>query len=125
MEKEFIKVTKNLEVMRRLTMFEVIEKAQNILKEKNIEGPYGKYVVLFLDKNCGQITYVINNLMPMPYTVKDIEEEEFKDVVNKTKKILREQGLTIIQSKTGVFEKVDEDLRKKVLEEIKYRKSLN
>lgn len=125
MDKEYIKITKNGEVMRRLNIFEIMDKADIILENKNVKRIYGKYVVLFLDKKCNCITYMVNSMMPIPCAIEDIEENKFDDTLKKVKEVLKEQGYNIIQSKTGVFEEVDQELKNKILEEIKYRKSLN
>ena len=106
MDKEYIKITKNGEVMRRLNLLDILDKADIILENKNVKRIYGKYAVLFLDKDCGCITYLLNNIEQLTYIVEDIKEEDFDKVIIDLEKFLNEKGYKSIISDTGIFEKI-------------------
>ena len=102
-----VKVTKNGEILRLKTMFEVIDMAAKALKDKNFS--YGKAVVVFRDKKCNTITYVPHNIMPMPYTIKDIEPKQFDKVYKQIVGTLKNAYDLVIPSKGSIYEPLQDE----------------
>ena len=97
-----VKVTRDGEILRLKTMFEVIDMAEEAWKDKDFS--YGKAVVVFRDKKCNTITYVHHNIMPMPDTIKDIEPKQFDKVYKQIVGTLKNTFDLVIPSKGSIYE---------------------
>lgn len=115
-----IKVTRNGRILQMLNMFQVIEMAEQEWTKpyENGEFEFGKCVVVFKDKECDCITYVLHNLMPMPYLIKDIDPKQFDKTYRTLEKTFNEQGLTIIKSKKRVYVDAPEDVKVEVIKQM-------
>lgn len=97
-----VKITKDGEILRLKSMFEVIEMAEEAWKDKDFI--YGKAVVVFRDRKCNAITYVPHSAMPMPYTVKDIEPKQFDAVYSKIVGTLKNTYDLVILDAGSIYE---------------------
>lgn len=97
-----IKITKDGEVLRLKSMFEVIEMAETAWKDKDFK--YGKAVVVFRDVKCNTLTYVPHNVAPMPYVLNNINPSEFDTAYTKLISALEECYDLIILSEETIYE---------------------
>lgn len=73
---------------------------------------------MFKDKECNCITYVIQNLMPLPYCIKDIESSKYDKTYRILKQTFIEDCLTIIESKDRLYVDALEDVNEEVIRQM-------
>lgn len=117
-----IKVTRNGRILRMKDMFEVISDAEKIWEKPYRQGDfeYGKGFVLFADRECGTITYVIHNLMPVPMHIRDIAPQDFNKVYGRIRREFANQGFFEMKAKCGVYvDDVSNEIKQEIIQQMK------
>lgn len=111
-----VKVTRTGRIMRMLDLFEVIDLADKEWEKPFEQGKfkYGKGVVVFQDKECNCITWVVHNGMPLPQIIQDIEPKAFDKTFRALERSFKETGLYVIKSKYRVYVDVPEDIKREI-----------